>query len=363
MRYSRHPGPRSRIGLCLAASATVALASVSACSGSSKSSGFDPAGGGGGGGGGDSDGGGSGTGFGGEGGATGSDGGGTTTSTTTIYANTDDSLYTLDPQSQAVTLVGKFNGATGNLTDIAVNANGDVYVNSTSVVYKAQLPASGGSVSLTKVATIAAKNGASFFALAFAPAGVLGAGEALVGGDANGELWSIDPTSGATTDLGSFGKDPADATKVLALSGDLVFYTNGGGKPTGLATVRVCSPGGSNCSKSNDYLAGVDMAALAAAFTSGTPAASLLSGIYGGASKMLGKGVGQGEVFGLGAWEGKVYGFARSQNGTPPVLLSIDTTTGVGTALPGSQTFTNGWSGGGVSTKTAVNIPPPSSVK
>jgi hypothetical protein len=303
-------------------------------------------------------------GFGGEGGTpTGSDGGGTTTSQTLIYANTDDSLYTLDPQSQAVTLVGKFTGAVGNVTDVAVNAAGEVYVNTATDVYKAKVPAGVGNVALTKVATIAAKNGASFFALAFAPAGVLGAGEGLVGGDGSGELWSIDPTTGATADLGSFGKDPADGTKVLALSGDLVFYTDGGGKPTGLATIRVCSTGGMSCSKTNDYLAGIDMAALATAFTSGTPAGSLLSGIYGGASKKLGPGIGQGEIFGLGAWDAKVFGFGRSQNGAPPVLVSINSSTGAGSVLPGSFKFSNGWSGAGVSTKTTVNIPPPSSVK
>jgi hypothetical protein len=137
------------------------------------------------------------------------------------------------------------------------------------------------------------------------------------------------------------------------------------GNPTGLATVRACSTGSStSCSKTSDFLAGIDMTALAAAFKSGSAAASLLSGIYGGSSGKTGAGIGHGEVFGLGAWEGSVFGFTRSESGSPPELLTVDTTSGKGIAVPGSSfSFTNGWSGAGVSTKTSVTIPPPASVK
>src|SRR5262245_30357185 len=38
---------------------------------------------------------------------------GNTTTTITIYANTDDTLYSMDPQSHAVTLLGKFAGIGG----------------------------------------------------------------------------------------------------------------------------------------------------------------------------------------------------------------------------------------------------------
>ena len=70
----------------------------------------------------------------------------------------------MDPQSKAVTLIGTFAGLGGgtgdtSITDLAVNAAGDVYVNSEVVIYKAALPAGGtGSVALTKVATIAAQS-------------------------------------------------------------------------------------------------------------------------------------------------------------------------------------------------------------
>lgn len=303
------------------------------------------------------------------GGVTTSVDGGTATSVITIYANTDDSLYTLDPKTNAVSLVGKFTGLGGgsdddSATDVAVNAEGVVYVNSESVIYKATLPTGGsGSVALAKVASIALKSSQKFYALAFAPVGTLGAGETLVGGDGNGELWSIDTTTGATRDLGNFGPNPDKPSDILALSGDIVFYKGADGSPTGLATIRSCSKSGSSCTKTDDYLAGIDMTALVAAYTSGTPATSLLSGIYGGGSGTAGAGTGFAELFGLGAWEGNVYGFGRSQGSSPPDLVTISPTTGAGTVLSSAFGFTNGWSGAGVTTTTTVTIAAPPVVK
>jgi hypothetical protein len=306
-----------------------------------------------------------GPGFGGDGG-TAAPPDGSVTVTTTIYANTDDSLYTLDPKTHAVTLIGKFAGnGTDNITDVAVNGTGDVFVNSQTAVYKAALPSGAGTVQLTKLAGIAGTG--KFFALAFAPAGVLGPNEALVGGDGDGELWFIDSTNGAIKDLGGFGNDPRTDTKhkghIFALSGDIVFYTDASNKPTGLATIRSCTSKGTGCETTDDFLVGIDMAALTAAYT-GSPAASLLSGVYGGAGSNPGNGIGFGNVFGLGAWGGDVYGFSRNQTATPPTLLAIDTSTGKGAAISGATfSFTNGWSGAGVSTKVTVTVPPPPPIR
>jgi hypothetical protein len=302
-----------------------------------------------------------------------SDGG--VTVTDTIYANTDDSLYSMDPKTKVVTLVGAFSKATDAgadpVTDVAVNAAGDVYANTETAIYKATLPATGGVVPLTPVATIAVGSGQRFYALAFAPGGALGASETLIGGDGNGEIFAIDTTNGSTKDLGNFGNDPSIAGNFLALSGDLVFYADSTNKPTGLATIRSCTPPATagkapKCIKTNDYLAGVDMTAMATAYTSGTPAKSLNAGIYGGSATASGNGIGFGEVFGLGAWEGNIYGFSRAYSGdagaVPPQLILIDGTTngGGGTLVP--QTFgfsTNGWSGAGVTTKVTILVGPP----
>jgi hypothetical protein len=290
-------------------------------------------------------------------------GDGAVTVQTVIYAHTDDTLYSMDPQSKATTMIGTFSGVGGGstdkaVTDLAVNANGDVYVNTESVVYRATLPSSPpGAVVLTRVAALQSSN--RFYALAFAPAGSLDASsETLVGGDGNGELWAIDTASGATTDLGHFGNDPTNPGNVFALSGDVVFYLDANGKPTGLATIRSCPSGGYGCGK--DFLAGVDMTALNTAYTSKSPAASLLAGIYGGSASTPGPGTGYADVFGLGAWQGSVFGFTRHTSAMPPTLILIDSSTGAGTTV---ATFNfpsnNGWSGAGVTTKVTVNVPKP----
>ncbi len=273
------------------------------------------------------------------------DGGGVMVST--LYAHTDSELYTMDPSTHAVTDVGAFQDTSGTLsgavTDLAVNANGDVYVNSESAVYKAAVPSSPGPVPLTLVTTIAGGSGQRFYALGFAPAGVLGSGEGLVAGDNNGELWFIDTSksNAAPQDLGGFGAP-------WELSGDVVFYTQNGA-PTGLATIRQC-PGGT-CDMSNDSLAAIDMNALAQAYSSRTPG-NLLKGLYG-------SGTGFGDIYGLGAWNDKAYGFTRAASGSSAELISIDGTSGAGMSLQSFGNITKGWSGAGVTTKAVVNVPPP----
>ena len=139
----------------------------------------------------------------------------------------------------------------------------------------------------------------------------------------------------------------------------MVFYTNAG-VATGLATIRQCNSKGESCTSTDDYLAGIDMTALSTAYTSKTPAPSLLGGIYGGSSSSVGSGTGYGDIFGLGAWEGSVFGFTRSESGSSPNLISISTTSGAGTLISSSFGFTSGgWSGAGVTTTTTINVPPP----
>lgn len=364
------------------------VASTFACSGSPSDSGFSGGSSGGGNssssgggsnssggssssGGGNSSGGGSGS-FGtsssGSSGSSSGAGEGGTTSVTYVYAHTDNTLYSVDPMTNAVTMIGAFTGGATTTTDLAVDENNDVYVCSETAVYKATLPSSGtGSVTLTQLATFTGVT--NMYALAFTPKGSLDPNnEILVGGDGAGTVWSIDTSSGATKNLGNFGADPSNSCTggsgcTLGLSGDMVFYTDSSGKPTGLATIRSCGTGGKGCS--NDWLAGVDMTALATAYTTGTPATTghaLLGGVYGGSSTALGPGTGYYAVYGLAAYNSKVFGFTRNESSTstPPTLITIDTGTGVGSMVSNAFSFTNGWSGAGVSTKvTIVNVPPP----
>ncbi len=295
------------------------------------------------------------------------DGSGNGPTTTTIYADTDTSLYTVDPMTKSVAQVGDFQGLGGGsgddvTTDLAVNAAGEVFVNTETAVYKVTLPSGTGSVPVTKVATISTQSGQSFYALAFAPPGVLGAGETLVGGDGSGEVWAIDPTTGATQDLGNFGPAPSGYHQVFGVSGDIVFYKDGSGTPTGLATIRECDSYGSSCTENDDYLAAIDMTALVNAYNSHSRASSLLAGIYGGGAGSTGPGTGYGKLFGLGAWGGDVYAFSRagSSDSPPPMLILINTSTGAGTIAYTSAAFSSGgWSGAGVTTSAVITVPPP----
>jgi hypothetical protein len=300
------------------------------------------------------------------GGSSGGGGDGGTTTKTIVYAHSDNTLYSVDPSTNAVTMIGQFTGGATTITDLAVDVNNDVYVNSETAVFKAALPSGGtGSVTLTQ---LAAFNGVStMYALAFTPKGSLDPNnEILVGGDGNGTVWAIDTTSGATKNLGNFGADPSNSCTAgtgctLGLSGDLVFYTDSSGTPTGLATIRSCS-GGKGCSK--DWLAGVDMGAMQTAYTSGTPATTghaLLKGVYGGSSTSLGSGTGFHSVYGLAAYNSKIFGFTRSgyMGSSPPSLITIDTGTGAGSMVSNSFSFTNGWSGAGVTTQVHIVAPPP----
>src|SRR5262249_49680107 len=142
----------------------------------------------------------------------GSAGDGATVVTNTVYAHTDSMLFSVDPATKTATQIGPFVGTSdsstdGAVTDLAVNSNNEVYVNTESVVYEATLPAGGtGAVQLTKI--VGLKGTTKFFALAFAPPGALDDNaETLVGGDSAGSLYWIDTASGAATNLGNFGAD------------------------------------------------------------------------------------------------------------------------------------------------------------
>jgi hypothetical protein len=266
-----------------------------------------------------------------------------------IYAHSDTELYSMDPATQAITDIGPFDDGTSStpvITDLAVDAQGNVWVNSESAIYRAAVPTSPGPVTLSLVSQIALASSQKFYALGFAPAGVLGSNETLVAGDNQGVLYAVE-TNGATTELGSFGTDGSG--NPYELSGDVVFYTQNG-TARGLATVRSCQKGGS-CSTSNDVLAEIDVAAMSAAYANKTPAASLKK-------QFLGGGTGYGRLFGVGAWNDAVYAFARASSGTPAELVRIDGT-GKGTVIQQFSQITAGWSGAGVTTSAPVTVLPP----
>lgn len=279
-------------------------------------------------------------------GQTGDAGGGTPL----IYAHTDSELYSMDPTSQSVIDIGPFSDGSSStpvITDLAVNAGGDVWVCSETTIYTAVVPKTSGTVKITKVADISLKTGQKFYALGFAPANVLTTNEVLVAGDNKGELYAI-ATNGTTTDLGNFGTDGSGG--VYELSGDVVFYVQNG-KPRGLATVRLYK---NSQTGNDDILAEIDVAAMQTAYTSKTPATLK--------KQFLGTGTGFGDLFGVGAWNDNVYAFARAHTvNSQPVqaqLIQIGAS-GTGTSIQTFANITSGWSGAGVTTSATITILPP----
>jgi len=281
--------------------------------------------------------------------------------TTTIYAQTDTELYSMDPATKTVTDIGPFAGNTGAITDLAVDASGALWVNSASAIYSVALPASGtGTVQLTLKTTLPSSS--RFYALGFVPAGVLGTGESLIAGDGAGDLYFVDTSGPSATPqkLGSFGAwksgDPSNGKSgdLWTLSGDVVFYMDGT-TPRGIATLRPCSTksGSTTCDNTNDVLAEIDMVALKSAYTSKTAASSLRKQLIGGGS-------GHGHLFGIGAWEANVYAFSRvdSTTSAPAQLLQIGSA-GTATVLQSFPSITAGWSGAGVTTKATITVLPP----
>lgn len=276
----------------------------------------------------------------------------------TVYANTDDTLYEMDPDTKEVKVIGTFTGlATGeNMTDVAVDADGRIFGVSDATgggkVWELTLPSSGtGTVSCKSKRSLPSTT--RFYALAFAPKGVLGVGEELVGGDSQGDLYLIRTDGSAPLKLGGFGdvktSDPGSGVTgdTWQLSGDVAFFSNAGA-PVGLATLRPCK--GTSCKTDNDVVVEIDMVALATK----NPSAYLRKRFIGTS------GTGYGRLFGIGAWDANVFAFQRQSATNGAQLISISLASGTGTILkdfPDISSAKNGWSGAGVSTSAKITVP------
>jgi hypothetical protein len=280
-----------------------------------------------------------------------------------VYANTDVDLWQMEPSTKNITRIGAFTDASGAaignvMTDVAVNAAGDLYGCSTTHIWRLALPAGGsGNVVSSQIASV---GGILMYALGFAPPGTFGPGEDLVAGDANGDLYWFTTAGGTPTKVGTFGKvnagDPGlgAAGDSWQLSGDIAFFTNGG-VPVGLATLRPCTTPGdtSTCKNGNDVVAEIDMKALATK----SATAPLLKRFLGS------KGTGFGRIYGIGAWGDQLYGFQRvsTHSGvTSAYFIDVSLADGTGTVVkdfPMIASAANGWSGAGVTTSAIVMLP------
>lgn len=124
----------------------------------------------------------------------------------TIYANSPDALYRVDPVTFAVAKVGNFN-AGEQMTDVAVTPAGLVYGISFTTLYAINKTTGAATV-------IAAVGGNGNNSLTFLPSGL------LLASDSNGDAKRINPSTGVVTANGNYGGG-------LQSSGDLVAIASG----------------------------------------------------------------------------------------------------------------------------------------
>lgn len=283
---------------------------------------------------------------------------------TLLYAHTNTTLYKVDPSSPslAATRIGDFDCIGGSnqdssMTDLAVDRNGVLWGVSETAVYR--LSIQGSTVHCVSTTKLVNSNNVKFYALTFAPQGVLGSKEVLVAGNSAGELWKID-SSGNLSEHGTFGNvppndghghnyDSKNVGKPWELSGDIVFLQNGG-NPVGFATVRDCPnpPSSSGCD-TTDTLIEINVPKLGK-----TTTGSVLQSVRGKIVKRLGcndnSGTSYGKMFGIAALGSKVYGFSHTG-----AIVEINNTDG-GACLVSSNPATL-WSGAGVTTTAKVVVP------
>jgi streptogramin lyase len=211
-----------------------------------------------------------------------------------MFVHTPDTLYVIDDQEFALTLVGPFglDKSEGGITDMAVTPDGTLYGISNAKLFT--LDADTGAASY-----VADVSGLTNVGLTFLPDGT------LLATDQDGGVRRIDPASGVVTEVGAFGGGYATA-------GDLVAVANG-------TMYAISDKGPVGDEQDNNVLLTVD---------TGT-----------GVATGIGQ-IGYGGVFGCAVANNKVYAFTRDGD-----VIEIDPTNGTGT-LRRSYAGTAFWGAG-----------------
>ena len=222
---------------------------------------------------------------------------------TSIYAHTSSTLYRVDPDSLAITMVGDFNFTQPfeQMTDLAIDKNGQLVGVSFFSVYTVD-PVT------AKVTQLSSSLSRSFNGLSFVPADLLGmtGDDVLIGTEnTDGNVYSINPMTGATTQAGSMG--------AFVSSGDLVAVEGFGM----MQTVK---------GSTHDKLARLAPQTFAAT--------------------VIGTDTGFDQIWGLGFWKGTLFGFTNSGQ-----FITIDPSTGVGTLVAANGPA---WFGAAVTTVAPI---------
>ncbi len=221
-----------------------------------------------------------------------------------VYANTASELYRVDPRSFAVSLVGRFTFSDSDqdhqMTDIAVNAAGEIWGITFNAVYRID--------AATARCSLVSPLEGQYNGLTFVPVGVLNPSvEVLLAVAGSGDYYVVNTGNGRVQRLGSYG--------AYASSGDLVSIASA----ETWAIVKVLG---------DDNLARVDLRS--------------------GRTTLVGP-TGVDDVWGLGYWRSRLYGFTQGGQ-----FVTLDPATGRATV---QSTASRAWWGAGVTTIAPVAPP------
>lgn len=221
-----------------------------------------------------------------------------------VYAHTSSELFRINPRALTLRSVGRFefasDGQDHQMTDIAVNAAGEVWGITFDAIYRID--------AATARCTLVSPLQGQYNGLTFVPAGVLNpSAEVLVAVEGAGTYYVVNTSDGRVQRLGMLGAYPS--------SGDMVSIASA----ETWAIVKV---------RGEDHLARVDL--------------------RGGVTTLVGP-TGVDDIWGLGYWRARLYGF--SEGG---VFVTIDPVTGRATEVMRTGAA---WWGAGVTT-IAPTAPP-----
>ena len=223
-----------------------------------------------------------------------------------VYAHSADTLFSVDPDTLAVTKIAAFVWPTfipDTMTDIALDKDGNMIGISADNIYSVDK-------SNARCSYLASWQGSGFNGLSFISADQIDANgeEILVGASQNGDVYRVDPMNGAQTKIGSYGAG-------FGSSGDLVSVAG-----ATYATVTKASSG-------SDVLVKVNP--------------------MNGVATVIGA-TGVSGIWGLGYWKQKLFGFTSTND-----FVLIDINSGVATQV---KTSSASWYGAGVTTAAPTTV-------
>lgn len=227
---------------------------------------------------------------------------------TAVYAHSSTDLYRVDSDTLEVQPVGAFSfaGATQNITDIAIDADGNMVAISLTALYSVNRD--------TAVTTHLADLTLELTSLSYVPLDPNDpdSDERLIAANWDGTVYEIDLVTGAATAIGDYGTD--ENGNAIGSSGDIVSVR-------GFGTVATVTVEGDE----TDHLAWINPTSFQASLLGDT---------------------GVDKIFGIGFWKDAIYGFTDDSR-----FVLLDPTTGAATPV---ETGTVRWWGAGVSTNAPV---------